>query len=573
MRDRRLLSLWLPRLSTDRLARGAGGPHPGTRGTGDAPRDDTAAERGAPSRPFATVSREKGALVLAAVDAIAEARGLAPGLGFAEARAQVPDLAVDAHDPDADAALLERVADLCERYTPLVAVSDGDGLFLDLTGCTHLFGGEAPLRADLFDRLRRHGLAVRAAIAGTPGAAWALARHGAGADDPLAGLAEVSGSAAREAREGCTLSSGDLPGRAGALGPIVASGQEASALAALPVAALRLEAEIPPVLRRLGLRTVADLDAQPRAGLARRFGPGLLARLDAALGRADEPIAPRLPPPRFVRERRFADPLFSPDGLRAVLDRLAEGLCETLESRGEGARRLLLALFATDGVVHRVEAGTSAPLIAPDRIAAVLAPRLETVTARLDSDAGVDLVRLAALETGPADPVQGDLEGSAAASADLARLVDALSARLGADAVRRLVPCDTHDPARAVAARPALGTPPATREPGWSAPAAAGVPQERPLRMLQPPEPVEAVAAVPDGPPLRFRWRKVAYEVAAAEGPERIAPEWWRATDQAATRDYFSVEDVDGRRFWLFREGLYGRETDRPGWFLHGVFA
>ncbi len=520
MSGRRILSLWLPRLSTDRLAREGAGP---------------AGEAAAEGRPVATVTRTGGALVVAAVDAAAEAAGLAPGLGFAEARALVPALAVDAHDPDADRALLLKVADLCDRYTPLVAVSGPDGLFLDVTGCPHLFGGEAALRADLLDRLARAGLSARAAVAATPGAAFALARNG------------------------------ERP-------PVLAEGGERAALAPLPVACLRLAPDVVSVLARLGIRTVGDLLEQPRAGLARRFGAEPLARLDAALGAADEPVSPRLPAPALIVERRFSEPVFCIEAVSAALAAMAEGLAESLLARGEGARRLAVSLFHADGTVHRLEAGASRPVAAAGPIAAVLAPRLEALSARLETDSGIDLLRLAALETGPAAPEQQGFDGTAAAEADLARLVDTLSARLGADAVRRLVPRDTHHPSLACEARPALageGAP-------WPAPAAdpdaPAEPPDRPLRLFDRPEPVEAIATVPDGPPVRFRWRKVSYEVAAAEGPERIAAEWWRDGHPARTRDYFRVEDVDGRRFWLFRHGLYERETDRPAWFVHGLF-
>lgn len=508
------------------------------------------------------------ARILAAVDARAEAAGLEPGLGLAEARALVPELAIDPHDPEADAALLDGLATACDRYTPLVALDPPDGLFLDVTGCAHLFGGEAGLRDDLLARLGRAGLAARAAIAGTPGAAWALARYG-----------ET---------------------------PILADTDIVDALAPLPVEALRLAPETARSLASLGLRTVARLAGQPRAPLAARFGPLLLRRLDQARGAEDEPITPRRAMPLLVVERRLAEPVFQWDVVAAYLGRLAAALEERLEARGEGARRLVLALFHADGAVSGTEIATTGPVRDPARIAAVFAPKLDALAAARQIDSGIDLIRLMAFETGALTPRQGDLHGHGAAEADLARLVDVLSARLGAAAVTRLVAGDSHIPEFAGAALPAH---PGKLESGsesfrsrqlaaaradrgqeqsrgeWATATAlnlaeeAGVytsepePPERPLRLFPRPEPVEAVAGVPDGPPVRFRWRKLAFVVARAEGPERIAAEWWHGGAVGPTRDYFRVEDTDGRRFWLFREGLYERETAAPRWYLHGLFG
>jgi protein ImuB len=578
---RRILSLWLPRLPTDRRARDrrrsspfAASPEP--------------SKAGAP--PRATVAKVGAARILAAVDARAEASGLEPGLGLAEARALVPELMIDPHDPEADAALLDALATACDRYTPLVALDPPDGLFLDVTGCAHLFGGEAGLRDDLLARLGRAGLAARAAIAGTPGAAWAMARYG---ETPVLADADIS-----------------------------------QALAPLPVEALRLAPETARSLASLGLRTIAQLADQPRASLAARFGPLLLRRLDQAMGAEDEPITPRRAMPLLMVERRLAEPVFQWDVVAAYLARLADVLEDRLEARGEGARRLVLALFHADGAVSGTEIATTGPVRDPARIAAVFAPKLDALTAARQIDSGIDLIRLMAFETGPLTARQGDLDGHGAAEADLARLVDVLSARLGAAAVTRLVAGDSHIPEFAGAAMPAhtqsqggransgkVGTgfdsfrsrqlaplaaararPPAgapsranggqmQSQSGGATAAAldlaeeAGVytsapePPERPLRLFARPEPIETVAGVPDGPPVRFRWRKLAFVVARAEGPERIAAEWWHGGAIGPTRDYFRVEDTDGRRFWLFREGLYERETSVPRWYLHGLFG
>lgn len=471
----------------------------------------------------------------------------------------MPELAVDPHDPEADAALLAGLATACDRYTPLVALDPPDGLFLDVTGCAHLFGGEAGLRDDLLARLGRAGLEARAAIAGTAGAAWAMARYGSE--------------------------------------PILAHGRMTDALAPLPVAALRLAPETARALASLGLRTAAQLAAQPRAPIAARFGPHLLRRLDQATGAEDEPITPLRAMPLLLVERRLAEPVFQWDVVAAYLARLAAVLEARLEARGEGARRLVLALFHADGAVSGTEIATTGPVRDPARIAAVFAPKLDAFAATRQIDSGIDLIRLMAFETAPLTARQGDLDGHGTAEADLARLIDVLSARLGAAAVTRLVAGDSHIPEFAGAALPAQRvptqrqpplTPRSLRSPapgGRAGATALGLaevaapyptdpePPERPLRLFPRPEPIETVAAVPDGPPVRFRWRKLSYVVARAEGPERIAAEWWHGGAIGPTRDYFRVEDTDGRRFWLFREGLYVRETPAPRWYLHGLFG
>jgi len=652
-------------------------------------------------RPRAAVAKEKNALRLVALNEQADAVGLRLGQALTDARAIQPDLVVEADDATSDAALLEAVADWCDRYTPLVALDPSDGLLLDVSGCAHLFGGEAALIADLESRLKAQGFALRAALADTPGAAWAMARYATSDQGPSF---------------------------------VVPSGCQRQHLALLPVAALRLDAAIVATLDRVGLKRVAQLLDQPRAPLAARFGMTLAQRLDQALGAADEPISPRLPVPELVAERRFAEPVSHADSLRAAIIELAGRLSELLASRGQGARALELALFRVDGVVARTVVGTSRPLVKPQRMAELFYEKLHRLGDELDAGFGFDLMRLAALETQDNAPRQVDFSGDMEMEAALDRLVDRLGARLGMNRVTRLISRDSHQPETAVLAVPAALVNATAL--AWQA-EPADMPVDRPLRLFETPEPVDAVAEVPDGPPVRFRWRRALYEVARAEGPERLAASWWQgggvslsgsphqlepprqegreqqsdpspsaatrqrslpgrneraiwselATDRQdpqltqappalvlvegepetdppfrpedlcaearlkpahspvpttpegtidgwlgrgrglasglsnseptpgalgvvgtgeragsgrasaqespasgsygashiqeptpeasspPTRDYFRIEDTSGRRFWLFREGLYGRETDQPGWFMHGLFG
>ncbi|HMQ57145.1 MAG TPA: DNA polymerase Y family protein [Rhizobiaceae bacterium] len=518
----RYLALALPRLSTDRIARSRWGRSWRSTGRPDAP-------------PIVVSRRDNNTRRIAALDEMAEAAGLRRGQGIADARAIAPAIEVLEEDEAADRRLLEGVADWCDRYTPLVALDAPDGLYLDIAGCCHLFGGERRLIDDLLMRLFEQGLDARAAIASTPGAAFAVARFGAG--------------------------------------DIVAPGDEAAALAALPVAALRLDAQTIAGLDRVGLKHIGDLAGQPRAPLARRFGRQLMLRLDQALGAVEEPVSPRLPAPALIAERRLAEPVSQTHDIERLLELLAQNLREGLERRGTGARQLRFTLFRVDGAVSRLDVAASRPLRDPTAILRLYRERLTGLGDEIDAGFGFEALRLSVMREAPFAATQADLAGDdAEASEALADLADRVAARLGT-LVMTCRPVESHLPERAVRLTP-FEAADARPAPAPSAPP-AGPGAERPTRMLAAPEPVEAVAGVPEGPPLRFRWRRRLHQVRAAEGPERIAGEWWRSGCDTRPRDYYRVEDVEGRRFWLFREGLFGPRGDgaAPRWFMHGLFA
>ncbi|BDA86785.1 hypothetical protein Sa4125_43270 [Aureimonas sp. SA4125] len=476
--------------------------------------------------------------------------GLSPGLGLADARARFPGLDVVAADRAADAVLLGAVADWCDRYTPLVALDPPHGLVLDISGCGHLFGGEKALMDDLLARLFHQGFFARAAIAGHAGTALAAASRSSGAD--------------------------------------IAEGQEHAAVAPLPIGALRLGADRTAKLERLGLKTIGALAGLPRQSLARRFGADLLTRLDEALGLADRPISPRRTVPALIAERRFAAPISQAGDIERITGFLAQRLCQALERRGEGARRLELSLFRADGKVERVTVAASGPLRAPERISALFRERLKGFGEEIDAGFGFDLVRLSVLAEETMIERQEDLSGEKSLAGDLAGLIDRLGARLGEDQVLQIEARASHWPERAMRIRPAITVPPITgsqRGGAASRPAMAadmalprGEEAPRPVRLLGSPEVVEATFAVPDGVPMHFRWRRALHVVRRVEGPERIAPEWWLGGTERA-RDYFRIEDADGRRFWLFRkeqaaapgEGGHGDPVAR--WFMHGIFA
>jgi protein ImuB len=591
----RYLSLSLPFLATDRVLR----------------RRRAEGSPGSLDGGLATIAEIAGAQRLVAVDPKAAASGLAPGTTLADARAMHPSLVCVASDPRAEALTLASIADWCRGFTPLVALDRPDGLVLDVTGAAHLFGGEAELLALIETRLEAHGFHARGAIASTPEAAWASARHG----------------------------------KARILEPDLDETELARRLGPLPLAALRLDKATQAGLAQVGLRTIADIVPRPRAPIVARFGPALHDRLDGLLGRKATPISPRFEAPPYLAERRFVDGILRREDIEATILSLAHDLCAMLARHGEGARRLEASLFRVDGLVRRLEVGTSRPLRDAGLVARLLHERLEAVgpdAEALDAGYGFDVIRLAALAVERKDAEQTSAIAPEDGQAGLADLVDRLGARLGTRRVTRLAFDATHVPERAVAAVPAAravapvrnrparkgrrrpAPPPSPPEaapldhddfgsnrseimnvidskvlerdrqisprnlrklecggkpgstfphpaPDTEEPSPATLPS-RPIRLLEAPEPIETIALVPDGPPLRFRWRKVLHEVAAIEGPERIAPEWWRNAP-AATRDYFRAEDTEGRRFWLFREGLLGHETARSRWFMHGFFA
>jgi protein ImuB len=491
------------------------------------------------------VAKVKSALRLVALDERAEHLGLSRGQTLADARAMIPSLDIVEEEPLADAALLASIADWAERYTPLVALDPPDGLMLDIAGCAHLFGGEAALATDMIARLESQGFAARAAIADTPGAASAAAR-----------FAEASAA-----------DRSDRPA-------IVPPGGAAAMLSPLPLAALRLDRDTVSAMDRVGLKRIGQIIGAPRAPLAARFGLSLIRRLDQALGQEEEAISPRRPAPAMIAERRFAEPIAREEDIAATLSSLAATLSKSLEARAEGARLFELTLFRVDGVVSRIAVGASRPIRAPRLVLDLFREKFAGLGDAIDAGFGFDMIRLAICQSAPADPAQIDLTGDASAEADLGALIDRIGARLGPDRIGRILAKDSHIPERAAmfqTSEEALSRGEEDRRSDREANNTSSI--DRPLRLFARPEPVEAIAEVPDGPPVHFRWRRALYRVARSEGPERIAPEWWRDGGDDLTRDYFRVEDATGHRFWLYREGLYGRETFAPRWYLHGVFA
>ena len=531
--------MWLPRLPTDRLRRLCG----------------SAPEAAAKDAPLVIAGRANNALYVYALNENAQRLGLYRGQPLANARAMIEGLAVRPADEKADLALLEDIADWCDRFTPLVATDAPDGLLLDISGVAHLFGGEAAMLVHVRDKIAVQGFAVQAAIAGTSLAARALARH--------------------------------------AGGTIAHPGEDRHAVAPLPIAALDCDEDKLRALKRAGLKTIAQVADRGRAELTARLGTSFLTRLHVMLGAEEKPLTPRRPLPDLSAAHRFAEPVVTQEVISKSLHALSIALAEALERQGQGLRLLEALFFRADGKMQRIAVRTGAPLRDPGVMLRLLNQRLDALADPLDPGFGFDLIRLEARIAEETHPTETSFDADENARRQIAFLADRLSARFGEHRVQRFVPQDTHIPEAQSVAVPAQdrdfdGT--------WTRKRQDKDPPLRPWRMFERPEEIHVVgASVPDGPPARFRWRKAQFDVTRAEGPERIALEWWREhpherlmrdSEQIRreklgllpkpvppSRDYFRIETNEGLRFWLYRDGQYRTNGFAPRWYMHGLFA
>jgi protein ImuB len=492
--------------------------------------------------PSVVVAKQNNALQIYALDDIAARCGLEIGLPLANARAICPELTVFDADAVADAKTLGDIADWCDRFTPLVALDPPHGLYLDITGCAHLFGGERALLQLVSSALTRRGFVVSAGVASTSVCARTMTRH-------------VSGK-------------------------IIADGEEADAVHPLPVFALGADEAITSGLRRAGLKTIGDVAARARHEITARFGAAFTTLLEQALGQGDAPISPRKPLPDYIVEKRFPEPVATENVISANLSRLAAMLVTAMDKQGKGARKLEASFFRTDGAVRTISVDTGRPVTRPEMIDRLFRERLDALNDPLDPGFGFDLIRLSASRTEIVVQQQRDLDANVHDNDELAALIDRIAARIGGKRVVVHLPQDTHIPESAVLAVPAQHHLAAAAHAAWPD-RIESEPPLRPLRLFERPEPIKVpFATVPDGPPHHFTWRRVTHAVVRVEGPERIAMEWWKQDGKALTRDYFRIEDEAGLRFWIFRDGLYeserNREEDKPvaiNWFVHGLFA
>ncbi len=485
--------------------------------------------------PLVTVVPDHGRRVIAGLDARAQAAGVAIGMTLTKARMLAGPLDARDGDPQADLEGLRRLALWAgQRYAPHVAPCPPDGLWLDITGCAHLFDGETPLLRDLHRRLSAFGLTVQIAVADTPGCAHAVARH-VPAGRPVA----------------------------------ILPGDHRKALALLPVAALRLEPLMVEALRKLGFERIEQLIVTARAPLAKRFGPGLHRRLDQAMGLIPEPIDPVFPDHIPAARRGFLEPIATAPAFAQVISDLVADVTGQLLREAKGARRLDCWFHRVDGEHQAIRVGTASPSRDPKHLAKLLTAKIETVEPGL----GIEAMTLIAPLVEPLGSAQSAIAIDRTIrrpAPDLPALVDALANRFGARRLYRSSPRASAMPERSIALTSPLAKP---QNRAWNLDA------PRPARMLDPPEPVEVIAMLPDHPPAQFVWRRERHRVTQADGPERLHGEWWRdagheAAILFAVRDYYQVETASGGRYWLFRLGDgENPATGTMHWFIHGAFA
>jgi protein ImuB len=471
---------------------------------------------------FVLAAPDHGRMSITALSAAAQAQGIEAGMAVADARAIVPSLQVFDDKPELADRLLKALAEWCIRYTPVTAIDPPDGLILDSSGCAHLWGGEQAYLEHIVTRLKTLGYDVRAAMADTIGTAWAFARFGG-------------------------------------VGPIIAAGEQAAALLSLPPAALRLEPEVLERLQKLGLYRIGNFMNMQRSALHRRFGKGLLQRLDQALGREDEVIQPLQTIEAYQERLPCLEPIVTAVGIEMALTRLLEALCLRLQQEGKGLRNAIFKGYRVDGKMEQIEIGTNRP----SHNARHLFKLFELKIPMMEPALGIELFLIEALKVEDAPPLQEKIwEGaSGLQDAHVAELLDRLSGKMGAFTIHRYLPEEHYWPEHSVKPASSLEERPVTT---WR------MDRPRPIRLLSKPEPVEVTAPIPDYPPMLFRYKGKLHRIKKADGPERIEAEWWLGRGEH--RDYYSVEDEEGGRYWLFRLGHYDPDKNHC-WFIHGFFA
>jgi protein ImuB len=467
-------------------------------------------------------AKENNRMVVTAANPLAEKEGIGPGAVIADARAIVPRLTAIDDKPGRAERLLNGLGEWCIRFTPTVAVDGTDGLLLDATGCAHLWGGEAAYLEAITGRLQAIGYEVRAAMADTLSAAWAVARFTNG-------------------------------------NTVVPTGRQSEALASLPPAALRLAPETAERLSLLGLSSIGQFMTLPRHALRRRFGPALLLRLDQALGSEEERLEPLSPVTPFAQRLPCLEPIQTRTGIDIALQRLLNALCRRLEQEGKGLRSAIFKGYRLDGKVEQLEISTTRPSNNAQHLFALFGIRLPTLEPAL----GIELFTLEAPKTEEVCPTQTALWSGTSGLLDtgLSALLDRLVGKFGATAIHRYLPEERHWPERSFREAAGLQEQPTT---AWR------TDRPRPIQLLARPHPITVTAPIPDYPPMLFRYKGALHTITRADGPERIEREWW--IEEGLHRDYYQVEDEQGRRYWLFRSGHY-RDDHSPEWFLHGFFA
>jgi len=472
--------------------------------------------------PFVITQPVHGRLVITAANASAEKKGVFAGMVLADARAIIPSLQAFDHRPGLKEQLLQRIAEWCIRFTPFAAVQLPDGIVLDATGCTHLWGGEAAYLTDIVKRLKDRGYTARISMADTVGAAWAVAR-----------FARLSG--------------------------VVPQGKHVEALLSFPPAALRLENEITERLHKLGLRQIKNFISIPRASLRRRFGEQIIQRINQAVGVEEEVLQPVYPVETYQERLPCLEPIARLEGIQIALQQLLEALCLRLKKESKGLRTAYFRGYRIDNGAQGIEISTSKPSNNIEHLFHLFSLKLST----MEPAGGFELFVLEAIKVEDCAAAQSQFwkEDSSLNDTQLAELIDRVESKLGADAIVRYLPDEHWWPERSIKKAQSIDEPPATE---WRKD------RRRPLYLLASPQSIEVTAPIPDYPPLLFRYKNKVHKIVKADGPERIEKEWW--IEEGEHRDYYCVEDEEGCRYWVFRAGHY--DSGKKGqWWLHGFFA
>lgn len=472
--------------------------------------------------PFVLSISDHGRMRISAISAVAKAKGIEQGMVVADARVILPTLKVIDDDAHLAEKLLKNLSGWCNRFTPITAIDFPDGLILDITGCAHLWGGEEAYLKDVLNKLKNFGYHVRAAIADTLAAARAISRYGK-------------------------------------IKAIIKPGEQAEALRLLPPAALALEAATLERLYKMGFYNIGSFISMERSALRRRFGQSFLQRLDQALGNEEEIIDPFIPVELYEERLPCLEPIKTAAGIKIALERLLEKLCKRLQQEGKGIRSVTFKGYRMDGKTEEITISTNHPSVNT----AHLFKLFEIKIAEIEPAFGIELFMLSATKVQELSPVQQTFwtANSSMESKELAQLLDRFESKFGKDIVHRYFPAEHHMPERSLKAAGSLDEKPTIR---WR------TEKMRPVHLLKKPQPILVTAPIPDYPPMNFKYKGILHKVKKADGPERIEPEWWLET--SLHRDYYVVEDEDGKRYWLFRAGHYD-EKNKPGWFIHGFFA
>jgi protein ImuB len=472
------------------------------------------------NKPFVIKTASQGRMVVTAANALAATKGIYKGMAVADARSIIPELQVLDDKPQLNNTLLKRIAEWCIRFTPFVAIDSPDGILLEVTGCSHLWGGDEQYLKDIVNRLKARGYHVRAAIADTIGAAWAVARYGKQS-------------------------------------PVIAAGQQTEAILALPPSALRLEAETIERLNKLGLQQVKDFIGMPAAALRRRFGNAIITRLNQALGVEEEFIQPVLPIEPYHERLPCLEPIITATGIEISLNRLLEALCLRLQKEQKGIRLANFKCYRVDGKIEQLQIGTNGPSCSVKHLFKLFEIKLPTI----EPDLGIELFILEAPRVEAHSPNQQKLWETLwnVDNVQLSELIDRLQGKIGFNPIRRYLPDEHYWPERSIKTATSIQE---EKTGEWV------LDKPRPIQLLPAPEPIQVAAPVPDYPPMNFRYKGKLHKIIKADGPERIEQEWWIQDGQH--RDYYLVEDEAGCRYWVFRLGHYEEDYQ---WFIHGFFA